>query len=315
MVTSCRKDVPKPDKYKYPPADSCADAIYRYSSPSTWPERNWECDTGCIIGCEFNESARAYNYHMPAFNQSNPYQIVFYRLSNTSSEMGTYTFDFCTGKLRAMVTNDAYVMDWGYNNLLLYPKSDGYMYTVKPNGDSAIRRSYSGYVGMGPFWSPSNYFIVSSGSHFKEIDINNNIISTFSLSPRYDRINWVDDNTITFVTHAARRDTLHTMNLTSGNITDVCLHTTIWRYGLYVKDTLPIQLCYNPNNNSIYWTSLGYIAKVDLITKQKTIIRKCYSSLHFKEFDYSPAIGKFILVGEEINKKYPAAVRRIIPST
>jgi hypothetical protein len=298
MVTSCRKDVPKPDKYKYPPIDSCADAFYRYSSPSTWPERNWECDSGCIIGCEFHESARTYNYYMPAFNQSNPHQIVFYRVSNVGFDIGTYTFDFCTGKLRAMVTNDAYPMDWGSNNLLLYVKG-GYFYTVKPNGDSITQLAATTGSPFTSSWSPLNNFVSARGSTLTKRDLFNNPIYSFPFPVTYSRTTWIDDNSVSYITSFNGYDSIYIMNLATRESNFIC------RISLHSWDSLPIKCCYDINNNSLYWTALKCIMRVNLITKEISVVRRCYDSIHFKEFDYSPAIGKFILVGEEINKKYP----------
>jgi hypothetical protein len=272
MVTSCRKDQPFPPHKPPLVIDSCADAFYRYSSPSSWPERDWECDSGCIIGCEFHENARAYNYYMPAFNQSNPYQIVFYRVSNIGSELGTYTFDFCTGRLRAIVTNDAYPMDWGSNNLLIYGKSDGYMYTIKPNGDSIIRRAYTTRSPITPYWSPSDHYVTGgSGSLCTKRDLNGNAIYTFPFPFTYARATWIDDNRVTYVTSSSHGDSIHVVDLASGSQDNICfISNGMGDTTIHPNDTAVVKFCYDANNNSLYWTSNHYIMRVNLITKEKT---------------------------------------------
>jgi hypothetical protein len=206
-----------------------------------------------------------------------------------------------------MVTNDAYPMDWGSNNLLIYGKSDGYMYTIKPNGDSIIRRAYTTRSPITPYWSPSDHYVTGgSGSLCTKRDLNGNAIYTFPFPFTYARATWIDDNRVTYVTSSSHGDSIHVVDLASGSQANICfISNGMGDTTIHPNDTAVVKFCYDANNNSLYWTSNHYIMRVNLITKEKTVVRRCYNSLHFKEFDFSPAIGKFILVGEEINKKYP----------
>jgi hypothetical protein len=133
VVTSCHKDIPPPPHKPPVVVDSCIDAFYNYSTPVSWPFLNWTCDS-CVLGCEFNDNYKRYEYKSVGFNPSNPNQIVYNRFDNISRITDNFTFDFCTGKLVNFLPGYGTIPLWGSNNWIIFINGSGYVSIVRPMG-------------------------------------------------------------------------------------------------------------------------------------------------------------------------------------
>lgn len=306
-TSSCKKDSnSNPVKIITNLTDSCNGAIDIHSRVSNWPERNWECDSFCGSGCNFSEHTRPYAYVFAFFNQSNPYQIYFLRHPSNSSLFKGCTYDFCNDQLRCLDTN-VVAGDWGSNNLILLNIGSS-IYTVKPDFDSMTFRMNSDFVPMDLTFSPANRLIISNSGIFKSVDINNTVYHSFSIPDFADKLGWIDDNHLMYVSHSSGGDSINILDLNSSTSSNVCFIGQ--GYGsdsTSFRDSIPLVISYNVNNNSIYWTSNHYIFRVNLISKEKVLLRKCFDSIHFIKMDYSALLGKFLLVAEELKHTGPCS--------
>lgn len=306
LLSACRKDPALQNDKVLLPGENCAVGLEKYTAPSTWPQLNWECPS-CINGCEYYRSTRPVSNSNPVFNQSNPYQIAFLRYNRLTYTDTTFLFDFCTGKLTPY-PNLSLIADIGTDNTLYFINQSGYLCTMKPNGDSLFQSNDNKSSGrMQQFLSPNNHYLAEIGPYtYQTRDIHDNKYYTTTIPIRYDKLTWVNDYTIAFVMHSSKGDSLFTLDLRSSAtqfltfISDGRTDTV-----LGVNDSTVRRMCYNPNNQSLYWTSNYYIMKYDMLTKTKSVVRECHFSLNFLDMDYSPRLRKFLLEGVESSRFSP----------
>jgi hypothetical protein len=302
LITSCHKDpiiIHKPDVV----IDPCPDAFYNYSSPVTWPYRNWDCDSGCIIGCEFHETYKHLQDYYPCFNPSNPNQIAYNRYDLNTGRADNFTFDFCTGKLVNFLPEYGTEPHWGINNWILFLDGSGNLNIVRPNGDSLTKLNNAHGTSLGSDWSPSGYFNIRSGSGSKQVDMFGHTIRTFTMPYALDG-GWIDDSTAFYYTRDMTNSYLYKFSL-NGSISN--LICSIPRRDADTLDDIdemtPINLVYDPNNSCIYWSASRHFYRANINTGVIDKVWNGYDSIHFKHFAYSAKALKFILMTEEVDKK------------
>lgn len=304
LLFSCKKEITKESKHHYPAVDSCAKGFDLYTTSRIWPERDWECNNACVFGCDYPDRARTYNYLSVFFNQSNPYQISFNRINYGTREESRYIFDFCNGQLTD-IGNKNYFLDWGNNNLLLYYATDNSVRAKNAFDDSVIVKfNFPSNQTIVQHWSPSNYILTydpHTTAPAQVVDVSKNVIHNFIMPGGVREINWVGDDKICYFKYTSRGDTICVMDLNTNIETNLCYVSQELPDTTIPLDGRPIKLCYNPNNNSVYWISRGYIMRVNVVSKEKQMVRRCYSSLSFIEISFSPTIGKMVLRGVELN--------------
>jgi hypothetical protein len=146
--------------------------------------------------------------------------------------------------------------------------------------------------------------VIVAGSSYKEVDMQGNTLRTFSLPYATIEAGWVDDTHLYSYHRDASYSYISLLDLNSGSVQPVCSIPRRTADTLdYPDEMTPVHLAYDKNNNSIYWSAMHHIFKVNITTGVIEKVWQGYDSIHFKDMAYSSKVGKFLMVAEEQDKK------------
>lgn len=162
LLTACREaEVPTPEPQPEPETVVSYEAYLEPVEEAVYKEDLFNGSPGFPTYWPQDQ----YDYRLPCFNPSDPYEIAYLRKDRDvlgECPGAVFIFSFRTGEARQVASNACYGLDWSSTGWLIYTGIDRKIWKVKANGDSLTQLTFGEGFHNNATWNPNGQYFVSN---------------------------------------------------------------------------------------------------------------------------------------------------------